>query len=55
MGAATPVDDILEKLREWLDRLLSALTRIAAKLAGATAFSVTAGSAVSVTVDFGPE
>ncbi len=34
MGAATPVDDILEKLREWLDRLLSALTRIVAKLAG---------------------
>lgn len=34
MGAATPVDDILEKLREWFDRLLSALTRIAAKLAG---------------------
>ena len=55
MGAATPVDDILEKLREWLDRLLSALARIAGKLAGATAFSVTAGSAVSVTVDFGPE
>ncbi len=55
MGAATPVDDILEKLREWLDRLLSALTQIVAKLAGATAFSVTVGSAVSVTVDFGPE
>ena len=55
MGAATPVDDILEKPREWLDRLLSALTQIVAKLAGATAFSVTVGSAASVTVDFGPE
>lgn len=55
IGTATPVDNILDKLREWLDRLLSALTQIVAKLAGATAFSVKVCSAVSVTIDFGPE
>ncbi len=26
MGAGAPEDEILEKLREWLDRLISALT-----------------------------
>jgi hypothetical protein len=54
MGAATPVDDILEKLRVWLDRLVRVMRRIVAKLAGATTFSVSVGTAVSFTVDFGP-
>jgi hypothetical protein len=54
MGAATPIDDILEKFRVWLDRLVRAMRRIVAKLAGATAFSVSVGTAVSFTVDFGP-
>jgi hypothetical protein len=52
MGAGAPVDDVLEKLRQWLDRLLSALRRITGKLAGATSFSVSVSTAVSVTVDF---
>jgi nicotinic acid mononucleotide adenylyltransferase len=52
MGAGAPVDDVLEKLRQWLDRLLGALKRIVAKLAGATSFSVSIGTTVSVTVDF---
>ncbi len=54
MGAATPIDDILEKLRIWVDRLVRAMRQIVAKLAGATAFSVSVGTAVSFTVDFGP-
>jgi hypothetical protein len=54
MGAGTPEDEILEKLREWLDQLISALPRIVEKLAGATAFSISAGATVAVTVDFGP-
>ncbi len=52
MGAGAPVDDVLEKLRRWLDRLLSALKRIIGKLSGATSFSISVGSNVSVTVDF---
>jgi hypothetical protein len=54
MGAATPVDDIDEKLRVWLDRLVTVMRRIVAKLTGATGFSVSVGTSVSFTVDFGP-
>jgi hypothetical protein len=54
MGAGAPEDEILEKLREWLDRLVGVLPRIAGKLAGATAFSISVGANVAVTVDFGP-
>jgi hypothetical protein len=54
MGAATHVDDIDEKLRVWLDRLVRVMRRIVAKLTGATGFSVSVGTAVSFTVDFGP-
>lgn len=36
------------------DQLISVLPRIVEKLAGATAFSVSAGATVAVTVDFGP-
>jgi hypothetical protein len=53
MGAGGPEDEILEKLREWLDCLVSGLPRIVEKLAGATAFSVSVGANVAVTVDFG--
>jgi NADH:ubiquinone oxidoreductase subunit D len=53
MGAAgAPVDAILAKLSQWLDRLVTAMTRIVAKLADATSFSVSVGSTVSVTVSF---
>jgi hypothetical protein len=54
MGAGASEDEILERLREWLDRLVSALPRIVEKLAGATAFSISSGANVAVTVDFGP-
>jgi hypothetical protein len=53
MGAGAPADDLLERRRQWLDRLLGALTRIVGQLAGATSFSISVGSNVSVTVDFG--
>jgi hypothetical protein len=51
-AAGAPVDDVLEKLRQWLERLLSALKRIVGKLDGATSFSLSVGTTVSVTVDF---
>jgi hypothetical protein len=54
MGAGVLVDDYLERLRQWLDRLLGALTRIVGKLNGATEFSISVGANISVAVDFGP-
>jgi hypothetical protein len=53
MGAGASADDILENLGTWLDRLVSALTRIVANLSDARSFSISAGATVSVTVDFG--
>lgn len=52
MGAEAPADEVLERLRTWLDRLVSALTWIVANLSGARSFSISAGANVSVTVDF---
>jgi hypothetical protein len=54
MGAGAPEDEFPEKLREWLDRLVGVMPPIVDKLAGATAFSISAGPNVAVTVDFGP-
>ena len=54
VGAGAPVDDVLAKLREWVDRLVTELTRIVGGLAQATSFSVSVGAALSVTVNFGP-
>jgi hypothetical protein len=44
MGAGAPADDFLERLRTWLDRLVSALTQIVANLSGARSFSISAGA-----------
>ena len=54
IGAGAPMDDILAKLREWFDRLVTELTRIVGKLAQAMSFSISVGTALSVTVHFGP-
>jgi hypothetical protein len=54
VGAGAPVDDILAKLREWVGRLVTELTRIIGKLAQATSFSISVGAELSVTVNFGP-
>jgi hypothetical protein len=54
IGAGAPMDDILAKLREWLGRLVTEFTRIVEKLAQATSFSISVGTALSVTVNFGP-
>jgi NADH dehydrogenase FAD-containing subunit len=43
IGGGAPGDEIAEKLREWLDRLVSALPGIVGRLAGATAFSISVG------------
>jgi hypothetical protein len=55
MGAAAPEDEILEQFRQWLDRLVSTLPRIVEKLSRATAFSISVGANVTVTVDFGKD
>jgi hypothetical protein len=53
MGASgAPVEAILARLSQWLDQLVTAMTRIIANLANATSFSVSVGSTVSVTVVF---
>jgi hypothetical protein len=44
MGAEAPADEVLERLRTWLERLVSALTRIVANLSGARSFSISAGA-----------
>lgn len=54
MGAGAPVDEILDRLSKWLDRLVTALRRIVEKLAGARSFSVSVATSVSVAVEFGP-
>jgi hypothetical protein len=54
MAAARPIDDLLAKISEWVDRLATALTRIVKHLLNATAFSIEVGSAVTVGVTFGP-
>jgi hypothetical protein len=53
MGAGVPIDGLLDRLEQWLDRLLGALARIVEKLAGATSFSISVGNNISVTVVFG--
>ncbi len=52
VGAGELSGGVLEKLEEWLDRLLSGLARIVEKLSNATSFSISVGTGVSVTVDF---
>ena len=44
MGAGAPMDDIQAKLREWVGRLVTELTRIVGELAQATSFSISAGT-----------
>jgi hypothetical protein len=52
MGAGGPVDAILGRLKNWLDRLVTAMTQIVANFAKATSFSVSMGTELSVTVSF---
>jgi hypothetical protein len=52
MGGA-PIDETLDRLGGWLDRLVTALRLITGRLAGARSFSVSVGTTVSVAVEFG--
>jgi hypothetical protein len=54
VGAGAPADDIVARLREWVGRLVTEFTRIIEEVAQATSFSVSVGSGLSVTVQFGP-
>jgi hypothetical protein len=47
-----PVDGIIEKLEDWIKRLLDKLTEIVKQLAKGTTFSITVGTGISVTVNF---
>jgi hypothetical protein len=53
-GRIGPSDDVFERLREWIDRLVTKLTEIVTDLADGTSFSITVGTGVSVTVNFPP-
>jgi hypothetical protein len=53
MGAVgAPLDAILAKLSEWVNRFITALTTIVANLDKAASFSISVGSTISVTVVF---
>jgi hypothetical protein len=47
-----PVDLVLDKLKEWLDRIAAVMPQIVANLRNATSFSISMGTALSVTVTF---
>lgn len=51
-GRSLRSDDILKKLKEWLDQLIGKLTEIVKDLADGTSFSISVGTSVSVTVNF---
>ncbi len=44
--------DLVDKLDDWIKRLLGALTKIAAQLKAT--FSISVGTGISVTMNFGP-
>lgn len=47
-------DNILEKLKRWIARLVKKLTEIVEELADGTSFSLSVGTSVSVTITFPP-
>ena len=49
-----PVDDILEKLKRWVARLVRKLSEIVKDLADGTSFSLSVGTGVSLTITFPP-
>jgi hypothetical protein len=53
-STTTPSDDVLERLKHWIDRLVQKLTEIVKELADGTSFSISVGTGVSVTVSFPP-
>ncbi|MGC8466423.1 MAG: hypothetical protein ACP5O0_10960 [Acidimicrobiales bacterium] len=44
--------DVVEKLDEWIKRLVGALTKIATQLKAT--FSISVGTGISITMNFGP-
>ena len=51
---ASPVSGMVEKLQEWIKRLLDKLTQIVKALVKGTSFSLSVGTAISVTINFPP-
>jgi hypothetical protein len=45
-------DDVIERFDDWMRRLLAGVTKIAVQLRAS--FSVTVGTAISLTMNFGP-
>lgn len=45
---------IIEKLEDWIKRLVDSLTKIVQTLGNGATFSISVGTSVSVTVHFGP-
>jgi hypothetical protein len=52
LGTGGPADMVLASLKDWLNRLVNALTQIVAHFAKATSFSVSMGTTLSVSVSF---
>ncbi len=48
----SPVSGIVEKLQDWIKRLLDKLTQIVKKLVKGTSFSLSVGTTISVTINF---
>jgi hypothetical protein len=48
-----PAEDIVAKVQEWLGKLYDAVKKIVQTIAAALTFSITIGSQISVTVQFG--
>jgi len=48
------VSGILEKLQDWIKRLLEKLTEIVKTFVRGTSFSLSVGTAISVTINFPP-
>jgi len=52
IALGNPADAIIKKLHEWIKQLVDTLTEIAKQLKAT--FSLTVGTSVSVTINFGP-
>lgn len=52
LGTASPTNGILERLEDWIKRLVAKLTEIVKQLARGTSFSISVGTVVSVTINF---
>lgn len=51
---AVGIGGIVDRIKEWVDKLIDRMTEIVRKIGPATSFSLSVGTGLSVTVTFGP-